>query len=262
MKYFLFTVLLIFPFLSKAQTGHRLIYNLKYQIDSTDVNSVSNELFYLDMFDNASYFLSQDLFVRDSVVFTSSNQQLMNMMGNPTDRPKNPKNTYIIFNEKNVTNHYERVALQEFAYQEEINLDWKLSDDTLTIGNYLCQKATTNFAGRDYTAWYTTKIPLTAFPYKFNGLLGTIMRITDSKSHYQFNLLEIQTVEKSTVYDSVDKLEKTISKKEFWEMKKKMNENPELKFAGSGISFGGNNERMKKNTEARLKRENNPIELE
>ncbi len=133
------------------------------------------------MFDNASYFLSQDLFVRDSVVFTSSNQQLMNMMGNPTDRPKNPKNTYIIFNEKNVTNHYERVALQEFAYQEEINLDWKLSDDTLTIGNYLCQKATTNFAGRNYTAWYTTKIPLTAFPYKFIGLLGTIMQITDSE---------------------------------------------------------------------------------
>ena len=219
--------------------------------------------FILDMFDNASYFLSQDLFVRDSVVFTSSDQQLMNMMGNPTDCPKNPKNTYIIFNEKNVTNHYERVALQEFAYQEEINLDWKLSDDTLTIGNYLCQKATTNFAGRNYTAWYTTKIPLMAYPYKFVGLLGTIIQITDSENQYEFSLLEITTIGKSSVYDGIDQQEKIMSRKEFWEMKKKFAENPQLKFADTFLAGNAqNDERMKKNAAARLKRENNPIELE
>ncbi|AFM03565.1 Protein of unknown function (Porph_ging) [Bernardetia litoralis DSM 6794] len=264
MKYLFFIIILCFPFLSKAQTGHRLIYNLKYQIDSTDINSVRDEIYYLDMFGNESYFLSKDQFVKDSFLLASTDQQLMSMMGNPANRPKYPKNTYIITIKQNTIKHYEKVVLQEFAYEEELNLDWKLSDDTLTIGNYLCQKATTYFAGRNYEAWYTTAIPLTAFPYKFGGLLGTTLRIVDSKNHYQFDLMEIQTVQKYIIiYDSVDKHESNMSKKEFWENRKKMNQNPELKFANSGISFGdGNNERMRKKTEARLKRENNPIELE
>ncbi len=262
MKYLLFIIFLLFPFLSKAQTGYRLIYNLKYQIDSTNVNSVSDEIYYLDMFGNESYFLSQNQFLKDSFLLNPNEKDMLDAFLNLKTRPKSSKFSYTIHTKNELTKHYEKITLQSFAYEEEIDLDWKLSDDTLTIGNYLCQRATTRFAGRNYEAWYTTKIPLTAYPYKFSGLLGTIMRIVDAKNHYQFDLMEIQNIDKSTVFNSVDEPQNKISKKEFWKMKKKFWENPELRFAGSGIVLGGNNERMKKNMAARRKRENNPIELE
>lgn len=263
MKYLIFIVLFFSPFFSKAQTGHRLVYDLKYQIDSTDSNSIRNESFYLDRFDNESYFLSQNQFLSDSFMLNPNEKQMFDAFLDLKTRPKFTKFHYIVNVKNNSIKHYEKIVMQKFAYKEEVSLDWKLSDDTLRIANYLCQKATTHFAGRDYTAWYTTQIPLTAAPYKFTGLLGTIVRIVDSKNHYQFDLLEIQTTQKSIVYKAVDEQEKMLAKKEFWNTRKKINENPELRYAGTFLaSSAGNDERLKKNTEARLKRENNPIELE
>jgi hypothetical protein len=52
------------------------------------------------MFGEESYFLSQDLFVKDSVYRTSSDQQLMSMMGKPEMRPKYPRNAYVVYNKR------------------------------------------------------------------------------------------------------------------------------------------------------------------
>ena len=62
------------------------------------------------MFGNESYFLSQDQFVKDSFLLTASDQEMMIAFGNPANRPKNPKNAYIITTKENVTKHYEKIV--------------------------------------------------------------------------------------------------------------------------------------------------------
>ena len=65
--------------------------------------------------------------------------------------------------------------------EDDFNWDWKITNKTKKIGNFLCYKATTNFRGRKYTAWFTKQVPVSFGPWKFNGLPGLILEITDSK---------------------------------------------------------------------------------
>lgn len=45
------------------------------------------------------------------------------------------------------------------AYSENLKFDWKVLPDKTKIGEYNVQKATTEFAGRKWTAWFSTDLP-------------------------------------------------------------------------------------------------------
>ncbi|MEQ3663684.1 MULTISPECIES: GLPGLI family protein [unclassified Olleya] len=71
-------------------------------------------------------------------------------------------------------------------------LDWDLNHpDTLKIGTYMCNKATTNFRGRNYIAWYTNDIPITFGPWKFHGLPGLILDMYDQTHKYEWIVTKI-----------------------------------------------------------------------
>ena len=53
-----------------------------------------------------------------------------------------------------------------------------------TFMGYDCRKATVDFAGRTYTAWFTPEIPLPFGPYKFGGLPGLILKIEDAERQF------------------------------------------------------------------------------
>lgn len=64
-------------------------------------------------------------------------------------------------------------------------IDWNFSDeDSDTIMGYECRKATAEFAGRHYTAWFAPEIPLPFGPYKFGGLPGLILKIEDDDRQF------------------------------------------------------------------------------
>jgi len=65
-------------------------------------------------------------------------------------------------------------------------VEWKISSDTATYGGLHCQKATTHFKGRDYTAWFCPDMPLHVGPWKLNGLPGVIVEAYDAKKDVQF----------------------------------------------------------------------------
>lgn len=84
-------------------------------------------------------------------------------------------------------------------YVENIpTFKWELLSDKKTIAGYSCQKALTSFRGRTYEAWFASQIPIKEGPYKFAGLPGLILKITDTQSHYSYTCIGIQKPKKKT----------------------------------------------------------------
>lgn len=71
------------------------------------------------------------------------------------------------------------------------DLNWNYSsEDAIKLFGYTCNKATTRFAGREYTAWYTLDVPIPYGPYKFSGLPGLIVRL-ESKGMYLWEMCSL-----------------------------------------------------------------------
>jgi GLPGLI family protein len=108
--------------------------------------------------------------------------------------------------------------------KEEANtLNWQLSSETKKIGDFLCKKATVFFRGRNYTAWYTTKIAIPYGPWKLHGLPGLIVEAydTDKKVFWYFKNAEYPSDTKQNVtFIKKSKGEKTIQFVDYQSFKK------------------------------------------
>jgi GLPGLI family protein len=93
-----------------------------------------------------------------------------------------------------------------FLYDEPLSLmDWKMSFETKEILGYQCFKAECDFRGRHWTAWFTMQIPVQDGPWKFSGLPGLILQMEESRGHYAFRCIGIETRKKPIVwYNNVD----------------------------------------------------------
>jgi GLPGLI family protein len=92
-------------------------------------------------------------------------------------------------NNKNLTERlFENIFLKKhFAVNEDVPvMKWKILDEEKKIKNYTCKKAKISFRGRSYTAWYTEKIPFSSGPWKFNGLPGLIISVSDDYGIYKW----------------------------------------------------------------------------
>jgi GLPGLI family protein len=76
--------------------------------------------------------------------------------------------------------------------------NWVIQKDTLTILNQKTQKATLNFRGRNYFAWFTTDIQISDGPYKFHGLPGLILKIESVDKKFTFEAYSIKLNIKKT----------------------------------------------------------------
>jgi GLPGLI family protein len=93
-----------------------------------------------------------------------------------------------------------------YLYEEPLDLmDWKMSFGTKEILGYPCFKAECDFRGRHWTAWFTMQIPVQDGPWKFCGLPGLILQMEESRGHYAFRCIGIETRKKPIVwYNNVD----------------------------------------------------------
>jgi GLPGLI family protein len=68
---------------------------------------------------------------------------------------------------------------------------WDISSETKVISGYPCVKATTDFRGRKWVAWFAPGIPLPFGPWKLHGLPGLILETYDVDKKYTIKVLEI-----------------------------------------------------------------------
>lgn len=150
----------------------------------------------------------------------------------------------LVKSDGNSTTHYEEIGNDWFKFEEKHDTKWKLINKDTLISGYSCKKAVINSLGRDWTAWYTTEIPVAFGPYKFNGLPGLIMKISDSEGTFNFFINEIRTGNFSTdpkvtnyfVNDEADedgKKFETIKREDFYAIRTKFDQmslNEKLQF--------------------------------
>ncbi|MEA3504696.1 MAG: GLPGLI family protein [Bacteroidota bacterium] len=205
MKNIILLLLLTFALSSSAQfrfdyiitniepAEYIVTYSLKYQLDSlSDFHSQSD--MYLFLGENTSKFLSSEMYSSDTVMRQISNVAEFQEFAADRHRPF-PRVLYRILKNypKGKIIHIEHVIPSTFKCKEELNqFNWQLTGDTTTIEGYKVQKATCDFGGRSWVAWFTSEISYSDGPYKFNGLPGLILNIHDTRNHYVFEFIAIE----------------------------------------------------------------------
>lgn len=98
-----------------------------------------------------------------------------------------------IFVREKMTNEYVLTA------EKTPIIDWQINSETKPIRNHDCQKATAHFRGRNYVAWFAKDLPIADGPWKFYGLPGLVMDITDDQNQLKIYVEKIE-------YPSVEKI--------------------------------------------------------
>lgn len=94
-----------------------------------------------------------------------------------------------------------RFVNTDYAYSDRIeSFNWKIGEGVQTVIGYECQKATCNFRGRSWTAWFTVEIPISMGPYKFGGLPGMILKIEDSKKLFIYEAIGVEQPKNKSIY--------------------------------------------------------------
>lgn len=170
-------------------------------------------------------------------------------------RTGGPKH-FIITNKEKFSSNIRYTTINEtFETEDNYSLNWKLGIKTDSIAGYLCRNAFTNFRGRDYTAWYSTDIPLQYGPYKFKGLPGLIIKISDSRQSHIFELRSMQKQKISMIQEN----KKTI-KMSNKQLEKSIRNNRLKGIENVKAWFAKDPEKVLRITQNILN-ENNPIEL-
>lgn len=187
-KYYFIGIFLLVSQIFFSQT-RRFVYEYRFAVDSTQVDSLKTEMMFLDIDKDKSTYFSETKFREDSININSLiQQQKLNTGSTSISSHSKPWNVMYT-----VTKHYPShdVFLQtwvestQFLVKSQSKMNWKIQSDTQTIADYPCQKATLDFGGRHWTAWFTTEIPIPEGPYKFHGLPGLIVKMEDAtKTHF------------------------------------------------------------------------------
>lgn len=272
------SVFLAFSFLMSLNLlsqNQRYIYEYKLIKDSTNKTSQRTEIMYLDTSKEASNYYSYTAFHSDSLVRANLEMQLkatgvINIKPNmrvDAERYSVSK-TYPDFR----TELHTRIGMDAYKILEDRKMNWNILPEKQQIGKWQTQKATLDFGGRHWKAWFATEIPLQDGPYKFAGLPGLIVKIEDQTQSHILELKGIKNLS-SEEFSAVRKPrnEISLSLKQYQKLLADYAKDPTqgLKQAtmGAVVMMGaeGDNKKWIKEREAKmkedLKKDNNNIEL-
>ncbi|MFT3826592.1 MAG: GLPGLI family protein [Chitinophagaceae bacterium] len=190
-----------------AQTAEPALATVTYEfIHVSDTNNratpVREEMF-LCLGENSTKYLSYIIEsnrqkarkAAESAAASSSAVRSVSVVGAPMAVVYGPGYTQEILFQHTKENKLNKVAtygMSSYLIETPLpKIDWKITKETREIGNFKCQKATGNYAGRTYTAWFAPDLPFKNGPWKLSGLPGLILEATDSKNEVLFLFKEI-----------------------------------------------------------------------
>ena len=198
MKLIAFFSLFVLGIVANAQ-NKRFSYEYKFIPDSTNISEVKTEIMKLDVTESGSKFYSYIVYNSDSLAKIDLEKQLATtgMINLKSDMQKGLVRYSVTKNyPKYEVFLHDRILSDFYKVSEERELVWKVSSEKLKIGDWITQKAETDFGGRHWFAWFTTDIPIQDGPYKFYGLPGLIVKIEDKSG---FHKIELKGIKNNTL---------------------------------------------------------------
>lgn len=259
---------LLITALASAQ-NHRFIYELSYKKDSTS-SFVTKENYHLDIEGSQAKYYIRDYFVADSLI--------VNNIPFPVTMKLNPST--ILSHEVGKSTFYELDLLENTILKIKTDdaQEWKLVDEKKKLGTISVQKATTSWGGRNWVAWFAPEIPIQEGPYKFHGLPGLIVELSDTKNNYHWLLAKSQKIQgnqKNSYLDMAQSMAVQITREKYINAKLKFYESP-VNFIQNSIGSANasqfylndgtvvtatNKKEINEQLRNRIKQYNNPIDL-
>lgn len=177
----------------------QFIYEYRFIPDSTRKSDIRTEIMILDISPKKSEFYSLEQFRSDSTLLADSQKGIWTM---PPNKPMISDRVIKYPHSGRIT--YVKTLDEKYFVDQEIQLNWKPANEFKTILNYKAQKATAEFGGRTWTAWFTTEVPLQDGPYKFSGLPGLILEIEDRSRSHQFSLRAVKNSGTEIIYPNLN----------------------------------------------------------
>ena len=249
--------------------ANRFVYQVTMKPDSTDRNTIKTENANLDVSANGSIFYAENRMKRDSIMSRARQTGSFNFDRTQMQALRSNMDYTIEKDFRTGKKIFKaRILRDNYAYEEDRPMDWKILAETAKIGEYKTQKAETYFAGRTWYAWFTTEIPFQDGPYKFSGLPGLIVKVEDFKGDYSFDLKESKKIaEVPSMLERGSTI--TLKRAAFEKQQEQFRKDPTAAIAA--MTSGGGAWRMqidpnqRKQMEQRekedQKKNNNPIEL-
>lgn len=264
--------------------ANRFVYQVTMKPDAENKTDIKTENAYLDIAQDKSVFYSENRIKRDSIMQKAfqggggrgsiNRDQMEGLRTNinyTVEKDKSNQKTYF----------KDRIGRDIYSYEEDRPLNWKISSETRKIGEYKVQKAEADFAGRKWTAWFTTDLPYQDGPYKFGGLPGLIVKVEDDKGDYSFDLMKNYKITELPTLNQFGNTLK-VKRSDFVKQQKRFQTDPmsfmtqqgtggisaPLRMGGGRGPGGGNQDpaEMRKRMEERVKEDakknSNPIELQ
>ncbi len=240
----------------------RITYSAKCKTD-LNLEKINPQIMVLDFVDNKSIF--KEMIDRDGDSLKINNGSPMNSTGFENQYYVK-KNLAKERTEKIITN-----SENNFLLPIDEKLNWKILSDKKKIAGYNAQKATVNYGGREWTAWFTSEIPINDGPYVFCGLPGLIISIEDNKTEYVFNLIEtkkncgeLYDARKQLIdidWNQFEQLAINYYDNPNREMEQKIKSNKVFITDAKGNRIDLNIKQMNEERQDYIRKNNNPIEL-
>jgi len=205
-------------------------------MDSLNKNFSEKELMNLDISKEGSNFYSNEKFISDSLTNTEFKKaEAIKSTNINIDLGKIKKNPKVGFS---ITKKYPdfqtvlhtSISGDPYAIEENEKITWKILPETKEIEGIKVQKATTNFIGRKWIAWFADEIQFQDGPYKFYGLPGLILSLEDVNEDHIFKFVGSKKLNYSPVLnDDLGEKEFLISPKKFKELWKEYLNDPSKK---------------------------------
>ena len=169
-KIILFILFILFYQVASSQT-HRFFYEVKFLNDTINKEYLE-DIVVLDVNPENIKSYSNNNLVTDSLTKRGgSNKNIV--VNNFINKIKK-------INGSDLFQNFEMIYDNYYSFDTKDKMTWKILAEKKMIGEFDCQKAETDFGGRHWIAWFTSDLPFPFGPYKFGGLPGLILKISDS----------------------------------------------------------------------------------